>query len=958
MTLSSATNEWEYPANGVTTVFAYTTKIHAASHLVVSVVSAGVVSTKVLNTDYTVSGAGSANGGNVTFTTAPANGTTVVIQRTVPLTQTTDLKNQGDFYPETHENAFDRLMMAIQQVNRLALTSLRIPVGLDDFDAGGVKITDLGDGEDATDAATKGQLDDAVTAMQSGMAGGTVASYATGTGNGSSVYLSFPGITVSTASAYVVAVGGVIQRPETDYTVDVANERIVFSTAPGNGVATLAICYGYKRSVTDVDALNVTYQPAGTGAVQSSVRTKLRESVSVKDFGAVGDGVTDDSAAIQAADYYLYKTFGGGNLIFPVGDYLIRNSIFKRSCVNWIGETSAGYFAASYRAVRIIRHTSLATMIYHAGSLYEIRNIEFEGNSGDASVTATQIFALPPAGTALPADDPLRPGITTYQNGSGLWLDQCTLSNCWYAITDNSNFGAVNMRGCTVRQFLIGVVNTSDSRYIDNIFVGCTFAGMSQNVGGIHITGNLFEFNRQNDDEAAYGIFIQNNASEIQIDNNRFDRNAGQDIYITSGTKRPHTISINGNHFMRAAWGTDVTVRTSLYIANADNVVINGNIFYAASSFPSTVQGLISPRAAIAHSGCTALVITSNSYNRLAREISLTDNAVSPGIFNMWPNWVQSGSGTGEWYLTSTHDADLNPWIGEPSYVVNEGALMTAGTAGSLSAGQWDWADNDSLGFSTVYARITGDTDPGLGDIVAYYDADPVISQLNSTSFSTRSTDYQDDEWVDVYLNRAHPGRTLVANNATAAISSNVLSITVPDGHGIEAGDWLFLDDAVTVSVPDGAYQVLSVTDAGGGNDYINVSRTAANASGTIDIYTVTAETFTLRTRRRVLIASGANEFGSLSHKLTVTAHGISPAYRNFSEWPFTIVRSSSSALPAIVNGTIVAHNSNLSHNWYATSSNENMSISISSDILGDKLSVTVINTTAYDIAYQIGIRR
>jgi hypothetical protein len=69
------------------------------------------------------------------------------------------------------------------------------------------------------------------------------------------------------------------------------------------------------------DAANVSYVPAGVSAVATTVQTKLRETVSVKDFGAVGDGVTDDTAAIQAAIDYM-----GANkceLLFPPGTYLV-----------------------------------------------------------------------------------------------------------------------------------------------------------------------------------------------------------------------------------------------------------------------------------------------------------------------------------------------------------------------------------------------------------------------------------------------------------------------------------------------------------------------------------------------------------------------------------------------------------------------------------------------------------
>lgn len=56
-----------------------------------------------------------------------------------------------------------------------------------------------------------------------------------------------------------------------------------------------------QTAVADVILATAGYTPAGTGAVARSVSSKLGEIVSVKDFGAAGDGATDDTAAIQAA---------------------------------------------------------------------------------------------------------------------------------------------------------------------------------------------------------------------------------------------------------------------------------------------------------------------------------------------------------------------------------------------------------------------------------------------------------------------------------------------------------------------------------------------------------------------------------------------------------------------------------------------------------------------------------
>lgn len=66
----------------------------------------------------------------------------------------------------------------------------------------------------------------------------------------------------------------------------------------------------------------VTFLAAGSGASQRTVLDKLRDVVSVKDFGAVGDGVADDAAAIQTAIVAAL----GKTLYFPPGTYRILSS--------------------------------------------------------------------------------------------------------------------------------------------------------------------------------------------------------------------------------------------------------------------------------------------------------------------------------------------------------------------------------------------------------------------------------------------------------------------------------------------------------------------------------------------------------------------------------------------------------------------------------------------------------
>lgn len=73
------------------------------------------------------------------------------------------------------------------------------------------------------------------------------------------------------------------------------------------------------------DAQQISYTPPFTGSVATNVEAKLAQTVSVKDFGAVGDGTADDTTAVQAA--IDSSATGFLSVYFPTGTYKITSQI-------------------------------------------------------------------------------------------------------------------------------------------------------------------------------------------------------------------------------------------------------------------------------------------------------------------------------------------------------------------------------------------------------------------------------------------------------------------------------------------------------------------------------------------------------------------------------------------------------------------------------------------------------
>lgn len=74
------------------------------------------------------------------------------------------------------------------------------------------------------------------------------------------------------------------------------------------------------------DAL-IGYKQSIAQTVPRTVHTKLDEVVSVKDFGAKGNGYTDDSLAIQTAIDHTFQNGTGGSIFFPPGNYVVKTGI-------------------------------------------------------------------------------------------------------------------------------------------------------------------------------------------------------------------------------------------------------------------------------------------------------------------------------------------------------------------------------------------------------------------------------------------------------------------------------------------------------------------------------------------------------------------------------------------------------------------------------------------------------
>ncbi|MCL2899790.1 phage tail fiber domain-containing protein [Brenneria tiliae] len=290
-----------YTANGVTTVFPYEFYLLQSDDLAV------YIDGEQISTGFTVSGVGIVNGGEVTFLTPPAAGGIIMLERVIPATRTTEYQNNGDLLAGTVNKDFDRLWMAIKQAFVNFGFVLTRPISGGPFNAHGFRIENLGDPINNQDGTTKLWVNTNLNK------------------------------TLRVPESFIPAIPSIEHRK---------NKVLAFDDS-GNPIAVI------PESGTATDVLIELAKPTGSFRIgydreqfySGTVGDYLDKSigyVTPEMFGAAGDGVTDDRAAIQAAIDFAANSYTATGAV--AGVYLTQNYLVSLNPASTLipGEVAAG----------------------------------------------------------------------------------------------------------------------------------------------------------------------------------------------------------------------------------------------------------------------------------------------------------------------------------------------------------------------------------------------------------------------------------------------------------------------------------------------------------------------------------------------------------------------------------------------------------------------------------------
>ena len=583
MTVSTQVSRNEYTGNGATTQYDFTFRILDKSHLLVQTLDTSEsIVTLTLGTDYTVTGVNRYSGGKVVLNTPLPDGYKISIERSIPVTQETSIRNQGGFFPEIHEDAFDKLTMIIQRMyGWWSGLALKKPSWLANYyDAVNNRIRNLRDPSQAQDAATKnyvdGQIIDNTNAWK---AGDAVLDQKIDANFRRSLRI---------PESYV---------PEY-FVKSIRSNMLVGCNDQGNFVPI--------AGQTDTADLAIKLASLGGSSLIGGLGFLTPEM-----FGAKRDGVSDDSEAVLLA---IERASIGPTKIIWVGGgkYLCDTVNFNiPSGVSIIGGgEGSGFIFPTPPSSAMHEFFTLAGN----GSLLKDFSIQFN-TGGLGSIGAPQAYGVWFKDTStncraegLTIDGKYSDTIMGFSNGvrcvgTGNTVDKCNIQYCSMGITARGDKHQITRNYCN-NHFVDENLSawSSSSPYWD----GITAEGLSNSL----IADNICEYNGQS------GIYIGGNNS-LSYDNIisrntiRYNFNRGIDNGVSG------TVSTT-NSVLRNIITSNVIYdnrEPQLWLFNANDFVVDGNSVRITSNYASIFGSYVSSSTSGIATGGTSIsgVIISNN---------------------------------------------------------------------------------------------------------------------------------------------------------------------------------------------------------------------------------------------------------------------------------------------------------------------------------------------------------
>lgn len=358
------------------------------------------------------------------------------------------------------------------------------------------------------------------------------------------------------------------------------------------------------NNIGGVNASQVTYTPPFPNSVATNAQAKFAQMVSVKDFGAVGDGVADDFLAINRAAKYVADQ-GGGTVYYPPGTYRITRAIrlddfnvdtntysgnVRRNMVHQgAGRDSTiiktdGFYACAFTSFPepFIPNSSISPAPVPGNVLCSnivIKDMTLNGNKnvvGDGGALYGTYYQTSPqatggwpngyVGPSYWASDAYQFGIQLYY-GENILIENCKIKDWWYSgilgygagrMEIHNNFIETCGNVATVLGYYAGLEfdqRTNTVSATDNVIQQCgngvfsgTGAGATSPCTDIEISNNIFY-----GISPGNGIYARDYQSRWVVADNVFDSIGNQGIVFTNeqpgwpATDLPKDISITGN---------------------------------------------------------------------------------------------------------------------------------------------------------------------------------------------------------------------------------------------------------------------------------------------------------------------------------------------------------------------------------------------------------------------------